>query len=148
MQTKSVLAKQRGIGELLSALIIIGITIIAGIVVYDVLFARMNTIGYTADISIQDATIENGMAYITVKNTGTYTLTGVSASVYYSGKILGEQTYSGTIKPGQTVAIQPISLYSAGYVWYTYEPGQTFTVYVNASYSGGHVSTTVTVIGE
>jgi len=148
MQTKSVSAKKRGIGELLSALIIIGITIIAGIVVYDVLFARMNTIGYTAGISIQDATISHGMAFITVKNTGTYTLTGVSASIYYHGKLLGSGSYSGNIKPGQTAVIPPISLTASGYINYAYQPGQTFTVYVNATYSGGQVSTSATVIGE
>ena len=67
MQTKFLSKKKRGIGELLAALIVIGITIIAGIVVYDVLFARMNTIGYTAGISIQDSTIANGMAFITIR---------------------------------------------------------------------------------
>jgi len=137
--------KKRGIGELLSALIIIGITIIAGIVVYDVLFARMNTIGYTAGISIQDATISNGMAMITVKNTGTYTLTGVSVWIYYNGQEVGSGSYSGNINPGQTVAIFPISLSASGY---TYQPGQNFTVYVYATYSGGQVVTSVTVIGE
>jgi len=148
MQTKFASAKKRGIGELLSALIIIGITIIAGIVVYDVLFARMNTIGYTAGISIQDSTISQGMAMITVKNTGTYTLTSVSVTIYYNGNSVGTGKYSGTIKPGQTVAISPITLAPSGFIHYTYQPGQTFTVYVNASYSGGQVSTTVTVIGE
>ena len=137
--------KKRGIGELLSALIIIGITIIAGIVVYDVLFARMNTIGYTAGISIQDSTISNGMAFITVKNTGTYTLTGVSVTIYYNGQSVGSGSYSGNINPGQTVAISPISLSAPGY---TYQPGQTFTIYVTATYNSGQVSTSVTVIGE
>jgi len=146
MQTKSVFAKQRGIGELLSALIIIGITIIAGIVVYDVLFARMNTIGYTAGISIQDATISHGMAFITVKNTGTYTLTGVSVIIYGNGQNAGEGSYSGNIKPGQTVAIPPFTVFASGNP--AYQPGETFTVYVKATYSGGQVSTTVTVIGE
>jgi len=138
-------AKKMGIGELLSALIIIGITIIAGIVVYDVLFARMNTIGYTAGISIQDATISQGMALITVKNTGTYVLTSVSVTIYYNGQNVGSGSYSGNINPGQTVAIQPISLGASGY---TYQPGQTFIVYVTATYSGGQVSTSATVIGE
>jgi len=145
MQTKFMTKKKRGIGELLSALIIIGITIIAGIVVYDVLFARMNTIGYTAGISIQDSTISNGMAFITVKNTGTYTLTSVSVTIYYNGQQVGSGSYSGNINPGQTVAISPISLSAPGY---TYQPGQTFTVYATANYNGGQVSTSVTVIGE
>jgi len=145
MQTKFMSAKKRGIGELLSALIIIGITIIAGIVVYDVLFARMNTIGYTAGISIQESTIANGMAFITVKNTGTYTLTSVSVSIYYNGQSVGTGSYSGNINPGQTVAISPISLSASGY---TYQPGQTFTVYVTANYNGGQVSASVTVVGE
>jgi len=138
-------AKKRGIGELLSALIIIGITIIAGVVVYDVLFARMNTIGYTAGISIQSSTISQGMAMITVKNTGTYTLTSVSAWIYNNGQLVGSGSYSGNINPGQTVAIPPISLTSSGF---TYQPGDTFTVYVNATYNGGQVSTSATVIGE
>jgi len=138
-------AKKRGIGELLSALIIIGITIIAGVVVYDVLFARMNTIGYTAGISVESSTISNGQAFITVKNTGTYTLTGVSVTIYYNGQNVGSGSYSGNINPGQTVAIPPISLTSSGF---TYQPGDTFTVYVNATYSGGQVSTSATVIGE
>jgi len=145
MQTKFMTKKKRGIGELLAALIMIAITIIAGIVVYDVLFARMNTIGYTAGISIQDSTISNGVAFITVKNTGTYTLTGVSVTIYYNGQQVGSGSYSGNINPGQTVAISPISLSASGY---TYQPGQTFTVYVTATYSGGQVSTSVTVIGE
>jgi len=145
MQTKFMSAKKRGIGELLSALIIIGITIIAGVVVYDVLFARMNTIGYTAGISVQSSTIANDQAFITVKNTGTYTLTGVSVTIYYNGQNVGSGSYSGTITPGQTVVISPITLGGSGY---NYEPGQTFTVYVTATYSGGQVSTSVTVIGE
>ena len=145
MQTKLMFAKKKGIGELLSALIIIGITIIAGVVVYDVLFARMNTIGYTAGISVQSSTISNGQAFITVKNTGTYTLTGVSVTIYYNGQNVGSGSYSGNINPGETIVISPISLGASGY---TYQPGQAFTVYVTATYSGGQVSTSVTVIGE
>ena len=145
MQTKIISNKKRGIGELLSALIIIGITIIAGIVVYDVLFARMNAIGYTAGISIQDATISNGVVMITVKNTGTFTLTSVSVSIYSNGQSVWSGSYSETINPGQTSTIPPISLSASGY---SYQPGQTFTIYVSAQYSGGYVSTSATVIGE
>jgi len=145
MHTTLMSRKKRGIGELLAALIIIGITVIAGVVVYDVLFARMNTIGYTPGVSIQESTISNGMAFITVKNTGTYTLTGVSVAVYYNGKQVGSGSYSGSMQPGQTVAISPISLSASGF---TYQPGETFTVYVTATYNGGQVSTSATVIGE
>jgi len=80
-----------------------------------------------------------------VKNTGTYTLTSVSVTIYYNGQSVGTGSYSGNINPGQTVAISPISLSASGY---TYQPGQTFTVYVTATYSGGQVSTSVTVVGE
>jgi len=141
---KTMSRKKRGIGELLAALIIIGITIIAGVVVYDVLFARMNTIGYTPGVTIQESTIANGMAFITVKNTGTYTLSSIAVTVYYNGQSVGSGS-AGSMQPGQTVAISPITLSASGF---TYQPGETFTVYVTANYNGGQVSTSATVIGE
>jgi len=141
---KTMSRKKRGIGELLAALIIIGITIIAGVVVYDVLFARMNTIGYTPGVTIQESTIANGMAFITVKNTGTYTLSSIAVTVYYNGQSVGTGS-AGSMQPGQTVAISPITLSSSGF---TYQPGETFTVYITANYNGGQVSTSATVIGE
>jgi len=144
MRTTLMSRKKRGIGELLAALIIIGITIIAGVVVYDVLFARMNTIGYTPGVSIQESTISNGMAYIDVKNTGTYTLSSVSVTVYYNGQSVGTGS-AGGMNPGQTVSIPPITLSASGF---TYQPGETFTVYVSATYTSGQVSATATVIGE
>jgi P pilus assembly chaperone PapD len=141
---KTMSRKKRGIGELLAALIIIGITIIAGVVVYDVLFARMNTIGYTPGVTIQESTIANDQAFITVKNTGTYTISSVSVTVYYNGQSVGTGS-SGSMQPGQTVAISPITLSASGF---TYQPGETFTVYVTANYNGGQVSTSAIVIGE
>jgi P pilus assembly chaperone PapD len=134
--------KRRAIGELLAALIVIGITIVAGVVVYDVVFGRLNTIGYTPGISIQEATIANGQAFVTVKNTGTYTLSSVTVTIYYNGQSVGTGS-GGSIAPGQTVAISPITLSG-----FTYQPGETFTVYVVANYNGGQTSTTATVIGE
>ncbi len=134
---------KRAIGELLGAIIVISVTIIAGVLVYGVVMGRISTIGYTAEISINSATVVNDQAFVTVKNTGTYTLSSGTVTVYYSGNSVGFANF-GQIAPGQTVSVMT-SLSASGF---TYSPREEFTIYVNATSAGGSTTATTAVIGQ
>ncbi len=141
------MSKQRGIADILAVLIVIGITIVAGVALYSMVMGKVSMFGNSAGLEIQNSEITNNMAIITVKNTGTYTFSSVSYTVYSGGSSVlsgGFSLPSGGLAPGQSVStVQQFSSSNPEVV------GNSYTIVITGTYTNGQTYTTsVTVVGS
>ncbi len=136
------LKRRKSISEMLGVIILLALVVVAGAFVYTVFFGRANTLANSPSIEIESASIQGGVLTITVKNTGTTALSGITVSIYSPGSssAAASGSISGTLSPGAT---------GSGTITFTETPGTTYTVVVQATpLSGGSVSASTQVIGE
>jgi len=126
---------------MLGVIILLSLTIVAGVLVYQIFTGKSNVASSATALSIQSATIsgENSVMTITVQNTGTSTINSITIQVYQSGSTV---TVSGsfspsTITPGQTA--------SATYTG-SFTPGTQYTIVVTATSSTGSTTTATAVV--
>ncbi|MDP7976686.1 MAG: hypothetical protein RAK25_06110 [TACK group archaeon] len=132
---------RKGIGELLAVIIVIAITIVAGLVLYSFVMGKISIFGNSPGLEIENAQITNGVLIISIKNTGSYAFSSVSYQIYPSS---GLTPSSGSLslpasglQPGQSVAYtNQISGTQTGSVYTIvitgdYGNGQTYTVSTN-----------------
>ena len=139
--------KQRGIADILAVLIVIGITVVAGVALYSTVMGKVSVFGNSAGIEVETAQVTNNMLIITVKNTGTYTFSSVSYTVYSGGSSVLSGSFSlpsGGLEPGESVsAVQQFSSSNPE----TF--GASYTIVITGTYNNGQTYTTsVTVVGS
>ncbi len=141
------MSKQRGIADILAVLIVIGITIVAGVALYSMVMGKVSVFGNSAGLGVENAQVTNNMVIITVKNTGTYTFSGVSYTVYSSGSSVLSGSFnvpSGGLAPGQSVsAVQQFPSSNPEIA------GNSYTIVITGTYGSGQAYTTsISVIGS
>lgn len=135
-----VVSKRKGIGELLAVIIVIAITIVAGLLVYSIVMGKVSLFGNSPGLQIENAQFSNGVLTLSVKNTGSYTFSAVTVQVIYNGQAqtitpLGsssggsdQETLAINLQPGQS-ASQTYTLSET--------VGGTYTVIVQGQYGSG-----------
>jgi flagellin-like protein len=102
----------RAISPLIATIILIAITIVGGLLIYNLFFATSSTASSTSAISVQniDLVVPGGTGQpqfsITVKNAGNKPITGYIITIYGdtgSKQLIGSRL---TIQPGQTFSNQ------------------------------------------
>ncbi len=141
--------KQRSIADILAVLIVIGITIVAGVALYSLVMGKVSVLGNSAGVTVENSEITNNMLIITVKNTGTYTLTTVTYDVYNDGTSVLSGNFAiptGGLAPGETTSPSTPPTFSTS----TPEVvGASYTIVITGTYSSGQTySTSVNVIGS
>ncbi|MGC9209494.1 MAG: archaellin/type IV pilin N-terminal domain-containing protein [Nitrososphaeria archaeon] len=100
--------RRRAIGELLSVIIVIAITIVAGLVLYSFVMGKISLFGNSPGLQIENAQITDGVVIVSVKNTGSYSFSNVSIQIYLNGQALGGPQQiplpPGGLGPGQTAS--------------------------------------------
>ncbi len=137
--------KQRSIADILAVLIVICITIVAGVALYSMVMGKVSMFGNSAGLKIENAEITNGLVIITVKNTGTYTFSSVTFTVYYNGEPvswLSGVTLASNLAPGQSASPSSPPAFSE-------TVGATYTIVVTGTYNSGQTYTTsISIIGS
>ena len=140
------MSRRRAISEMLGVIILLSLTIVAGVLVYQIFTGKSNVASSATAISIQSATIsgENGVMTVTVQNTGTSVINSINVTVYQSGSkvsVTGSFTPSSNVAPGQT---------ASGTFTGSFTPGTQYTIVVTAatstSTSGSYSTTTATAV--
>jgi len=139
--------KERGIADILAVLIVIGITVVAGVALYSMVMGKVSVFGNSAGIGVETAEVTNNMLIITIKNTGSYTFSSVSYTVYSGGSSVLSGSFSlpsGGLAPWQSVsAVASFSSSNPEVV------GNSYTIVITATYGNGQTYTTsVTVVGS
>ncbi|MFP3209590.1 MAG: hypothetical protein RXR82_07880 [Nitrososphaeria archaeon] len=136
------LSRRKAISEMLAVIILLSLTIVAGVLVYQIFTGKANVASGATAVSIQSVTIsgENGVMTITVQNTGTTTIQSLNVTVYGSGgstvSLSGSFTPS-SIAPGQT---------ASGTFTGSFSPGAQYTVVVTATAAGGSTTTATATV--
>jgi hypothetical protein len=136
------LSRRKAISEMLAVIILLSLTIVAGVLVYQIFTGKANVASSATAVSIQSVTIsgENGVMTITVQNTGTSTIQSLSVTVYSGGgstvSLSGSFTPS-SIAPGQT---------ASGTFTGSFSPGAQYTVVVTATAAGGSTTTATATV--
>ena len=136
------LSRRKAISEMLAVIILLSLTIVAGVLVYQIFTGKANVASSATAVSIQSVTIsgENGVMTITVQNTGTSTIQSLSVTVYGSSgstvSLSGSFTPS-SIAPGQT---------ASGTFTGSFSPGAQYTVVVTATAAGGSTTTATATV--
>jgi hypothetical protein len=135
------LNRRKAISEMLGVIILLSLTIVAGVLVYQIFTGKSNVASSATAISIQSATISgvNGVMTITVQNTGTTTIQSLSVMVYGSGG--STVSVSGSFSPNSNLAP---GLTSSGAFTGSFSTGAQYTVVVTATAAGG--STTAVAV--
>jgi len=135
------MSRRRAISEMLGVIILLSLTIVAGVLVYQIFTGKSNVASSATALSIQSVTIsgENSVMTITVQNTGTSTINSINVQVYQSGSTVSiSGSFSpSTIAPGQT---------ASGTFTGTFTPGQQYTVVVTATSSSGSTTTATATV--
>ena len=123
--------KRRGIGELLAVIIVIAITIVAGLVLYSFVMGKISLFGNSPGLEISNAEMTNGVLVLDVKNTGTYSFTHVAYQIYPASGISpsGGPVDGNMLAPGQTASY---TAQISGTV-----TGNTYTITVTGTYGNG-----------
>jgi hypothetical protein len=142
------LNRRKAISEMLGVIILLSLTIVAGVLVYQIFTGKSNVASSATAISIQSATISgvNNVMVLTVQNTGTTTIQSLSVKVYQGSNSFtpGGSFSPSSIAPGQTASgtFTPPS-------GQTFTSGMQYTVVVTATSSSGSstssTSATVTI---
>jgi len=126
---------------MLGVIILLSLTIVAGVLVYQIFTGKSNVASSATALSIQSVTIsgENSVMTITVQNTGTSTIQSIKIQVYQSGSTVSiSGSFSpSTITPGQT---------ASGTFTGSFTPGTQYTVVVTATSSTGSTTTATAVV--
>jgi len=132
---------------MLGVIILLTITVVTAVLVYQIFIGKANIAASSPAISIQSATISGSVLTITVQNTGTATLSNYQVEVYnpFGGSMaIAPQTPGGlepgTLAPGQTAS----GVYTCQY----FTPGEEYRVVVTASSNSGNVMATATVLAS
>ena len=121
---------------MLGTIILLTITVVAAVLVYQIFIGKANVAASAPAISIQSATISGSVLTITVQNTGTAVLSNYRVAVYsptgspltLNGQVAG-WLEPGTLAPGQTA--------SGTFTCQDFTPGLEYRVVVTASSSSG-----------
>jgi len=130
---------------MLGVIILLSLTIVAGVLVYQIFTGKSNVASSATALSIQSATIsgENGVMTVTVQNTGTSVINSISIEVYQSGSTV---SVSGSFSPSSITPGQTASGTFTG----SFTPGAQYTIVVTAatstSTSGSYSTTTATAV--
>jgi len=126
---------------MLGVIILLSLTIVAGVLVYQIFTGKSNVASSATALSIQSAAIsgENGVMTVTVQNTGTSVINSISIEVYQGGStVTVKGSFSpSTITPGQT---------ASGTFTGSFAPGTQYTVVVTATSSTGSTTTATAVV--
>jgi len=137
------MSRRRAISEMLGVIILLSLTIVAGVLVYQIFTGKSNVASSATALSIQSATIsgENGVMTVTVQNTGTSVISSISIQVYQSGgstvTVNGAFSPPSSITPGQT---------ASGTFTGSFTPGTQYTIVVTATSSTGSTTTATAVV--
>lgn len=141
-------SSRRGISTFLAVLILIAITLVAGITVYSVFFRTAGTMGAGLNAQVDVQLIKGTTTSLfsaSVKNTGTEDISSCKVTVY-SGTNKWELTFTGTIPVGGSKSASSTTL-PAGM---TLEVGKSYPVTVELTGVSGStktISQTVTCVG-
>jgi len=128
---------------MLGVIILLSLTIVAGVLVYQIFTGKSNVASSATALSIQSATIsgENGVMTVTVQNTGTSVINSISINVYQSGgstvTVKGAFSPPSSITPGQT---------TSGTFTGSFTPGTQYTIVVTATATPGGSTTATAVV--
>ncbi|WP_174448695.1 archaellin/type IV pilin N-terminal domain-containing protein [Conexivisphaera calida] len=132
--------RRKAISEMLAIIILLALTVVAGVLVYQIFTGKAGVASTNTTVSIQSAYIsgENGVMTLTIQNTGSNIINSLTVTVYQGGSTV-------SISPGgsQSVSITPGSSWSGTFTG-SFTPGTQYTIIVQASSSTGS-STTATV---
>ncbi len=136
------LKRKKGIGELLAVIIVIAITIVAGLVLYSFVMGKISMFGNSAGLEIENAQITNGVIILSVKNTGSYTFSNISFQIYENGETLGSSQAmslpSGGLAPGQSASYTGSFSSLSGT---DEQPGTVYTIVITGGYGSGQTYT-------
>ncbi len=139
--------RRRAIGELLSVIIVIAITIIAGLVLYSFVMGKISLFGNSPGLQIENAQITSGIVIVSVKNTGTYTFSNISFQIYLNGQALGGPQQiplpSGGLGPGQTASFTGSFSAITGQAE---QMGSIYTVVLTGRFGGAQTFTITTSV--
>jgi uncharacterized membrane protein len=132
---------------MLGIIILLTITVVAAVLVYQIYIGKANIAASAPAISIQSATISGSVLTITVQNSGTATLSNYQVEVYNpqgGSMAIAPQTPGGldpgTLAPGETA--------SGVYVCPYFTPGVQYRVVVTAASNSGTVMASATVMAS
>ncbi len=147
MSLKAVQRKRKSIGELLAVIIVIAITIVAGLVVYSIVMGKVSLFGNSPGLEIENAQLSNGVLTVSVKNTGSYTFSTVTIQVIYNGGTVTITPLNGSSNSIAT-SLQPGQSASGTYTL-SETVGGTYTIIITGEYGNGQSFTVSTnVVGE
>ncbi|MDG6907322.1 MAG: hypothetical protein JRN20_16235 [Nitrososphaerota archaeon] len=149
--TLLILKKKAGISPIVATIILIAITVAAGLVVYGIMNGVIGTASNNTQISVIQATLvqtsgSSGSSFsMTVKNSGSQPLNSVTVSVPSLGLSTSLKTLtitpSGALSPGESVSVT-----SGGPNAAACTVGDTYAVQINATASnGGSYATSTSV---
>lgn len=123
----------RAISEMLAVIILLALTIVAGVAVYQIFMGKSTVASATTAISIRSVDISgaNGVMTITVQNTGSNVIKSITVTVYRGGSTV-------SISPGgsSTVSLTPGRTWSQVFTG-SFVSGDRYTVTVKASSNTG-----------
>ena len=126
-------SRGRAISEMLAVIILLALTIVAGVAVYQMFMGKSTVASTTTAISIRSVDISgaNGVMTITVQNIGSNVITSITVTVYRGGSTV-------SIRPSgsQTVSLTPGRAWSHVFTG-SFVSGDQYTVTVQASSNTG-----------
>jgi len=104
---RRILSEARGISPLIATLILIAATVAGGAIIYQVMRSQSSSFSSAADFQISYADVlvagSTRKATVTVQNTGTISLSSVTATIYdNAGNALSPTIDLGSLDAGQT----------------------------------------------
>jgi flagellin-like protein len=145
--------KIRAISPLIATIILIAITIVGGLLIYNLFFATSSTASSTSAISVQNIDLVvpggsgNAQFSITVKNTGNkpiknYTITIIGEN----GQNSTSRNLSTQIQPGQTFSVQYTPVNATNKALLTFVVGKYYAVNIQVTFSDGTTFATSTSV--
>ena len=153
MKLKLKLGK-RGISPLIATIILIGIGVAGGLLIYNIFFSTTSTITARGQLEVESIdlvkdTAGNVVFSITIKNTGNKPVD--AANGYLKVTLDGESEYdlvsngvlSSNLEPGQSISVV---LKSGDGLSKSYTVGNSYNVVIQAQFTDGSTYTTTTSV--
>jgi len=122
---------KRGISPLIATVILIGICVAGGLLIYNVFFSTTGTITQRGQVEVVTVDLvkssKKATFSITIKNTGNKPVTSIEITLEKAGTVL---TSSDSLEPGQSWSGSSSSLNSDSYT-----VGNEYTVTIHAVFS-------------
>jgi len=137
---------RRAISPLIATIILIAITVAAGLMIYSMFLSTSSILGAKGQVSVENVKLvkDSGGSVtfaITIKNTGNKPVAANGLSIKLAGQDVSV-SLSNPLQPGQSIsAVTEAPQIQAGYV-----VGNTYTVAISATFTdGSSFSDTITV---